>query len=61
MEQAVAKIDSENTALEPILAAASRCRDGVILVVPRAWVLPKDKPVGQLAGIDVYCWPSKGM
>lgn len=45
--------------IELILTAASRCKDGVILVLPRSYILPKSKPVGQFDGIDVFNWPSK--
>ena len=52
--------DQQSANLELILAAASRCDDGVIMVVPRKYILPKERPVGQFAGLDVYAWPSKG-
>lgn len=46
--------------LELILHAASRCDDAVIMVLPKRYILPKERPIGKFAGLDVYAWPSKG-
>ncbi len=42
-----------------IMAAASQCEDGIILVMPRSYLIASMEPVTSVAGVPVYLWPSK--